>query len=72
MVQHVGDVSSHAVSRGCRGCRDAVVIVVAAGFFVFFFEHTHPAGSTRPPCLIHLSTSRVVIEFTRFQWWRRN
>ena len=39
-------------------------VLGAAGFRVFFsfffFEHTRPAASMRPPCLIYLSTSTGV------------
>ena len=53
-------------SRGGRGLRAAVDIVVCFGWGVFFcviflfdyffvFERTRPAASMRPPCLIYLS-----------------
>ena len=60
------DVFRRAPSRGGRGRRAAVDIVVCfgrGGFFsvffsvLFFFERTRPTTSMRPPCLIYLSTS---------------
>ena len=51
-------------SRGGRGRRTAVYIVVCFGlgpfsFFRFFFERTRPAASMRPPCLIYPSISML-------------
>ena len=47
-----------------RAAVDFMVCFGWGGFFrvfffaiLFFFERTRPAASTRPPCLIHISTS---------------
>ena len=63
------DVFFRAPSRGGRGRRTAVDLVVRFGgedfFFVFFFpvfflfEHTRAAASMRQPCLTYLSTSNT-------------
>jgi len=64
----VGRVSSRAVSSWSRspgGCGFRGVVGVGRIFFVvifrfFFFERTRPTASTRPPCLMYLSTSTGV------------
>ena len=35
----------------------------------FFFERTWPAASMRPPCLIYLSTSNTVEQYTQTAAW---
>ena len=52
------------VARGGRAVVDFVVVFGWGGFFrdlvfylFFFFEHTRPAASMRPSCLIYLSIS---------------
>ena len=61
------DVFRRATSRGGRGRRAAVDMVVCFGrggfllflvFSTFFFERTRPTASMKPPCLIYISTSR--------------
>ena len=46
------------ISWSVLGGADFSVVVFFAIFF--FFEHTRPAASMRPPCLIYLSTSNEV------------
>ena len=68
MGYRVGRVSSRAVSSWSRspgGCGFRGVVGVGRIFFVvifrfFFFERTRPTASTRPPCLMYLSTSTGV------------
>ena len=63
------DVFRRAPSRVGRGRRAAVDFVVCfgwGGFFsfffpFFFFERTRPSASTRPPCLMYLSTRSFVV-----------
>ena len=69
MGERVGRVSSDAVSRwsrspGCCGFRGVFWvgwIFSCYFFFVFFFEHTRPAASVKPLCLIDFSTSNEAI-----------
>ena len=64
---HAWDVFHRTPSRGGRGRGAAVNFVVCFGsggycFIVFFFfERTRPAASMRPPRLIYLSTSEIVL-----------
>ena len=63
------DVFRRTPSQGGRGRRAAVDFVVCFGcagifscfFSFFFFECTRPAASMRPPCLVYLSTSNIVM-----------
>ena len=69
MGYRVGRVSSRAVSswsRSTGGCGFRGVFWVGRIFSVlffrfFFFERTRPAASTRPPFLIYLSTSIIIV-----------
>ena len=61
------DVFRRTPSQRDRGRRAAVDFVVCSGyggiscfFVVFFFEHTRPAASMRPPCLMYLSTTVIL------------
>ena len=60
------DVSRRTPSRGGRGRRADVDIMVCFGwggffvlfsFYIFFFERTRPTASMRPPYLIYISAS---------------
>ena len=63
------DVFRRAPSRGGRGCRAAVHVVVCFACdgisrvfcFVFFFKRTRPVASMRPPCVIYLSSSNEAV-----------
>ena len=62
------DVFRCTPSRSGRVRRATVDFVVSFGwggnscyFVVFFFKRTRPAASMRPPCLVYLSTVRVLM-----------
>ena len=68
--ERVGHVSSHAVLRwsrspGCSGFRGVFSVkrIFCHFFFSFFFvfDRTRPTASMRPPCLIYLATSILLL-----------